>query len=413
MRNPFWAVSVLIACAGLVSAYPSGSRVPFGNSGEPGTGTPCASCHSVSLNPSGGSVKIALPGSTTFSPGETQRWTVTIADPNSSYRKGFQLTATAGKLAAVTNAGASATSSGRAYAYHAVSATTYTMDWTAPTDADSVTVYFAGAAANTTRQTNVYTASVTLTKASAKPAISAAGVVNAASNSPGISSGAWVSIAGSNLAPDGAAGPARSSGIVDGKLPTELAGVRVRINGNYAPLAYVSATQLIVQAPDDAALGPVTVDVTTTAGTSDAAAAELKVAAPGLFRFSPLNMRYVAASYADGSVAAPSGLSDSGIAGRPPKPGDTVLLFGTGFGPTNPAAPSGVVFSGAAPLAAGNNLAIRIGGVPVQVTFAGLVAAGLYQFNVVTPALADGDYLVEASVWGQDVPAQQYLAIKQ
>ena len=71
------------------------------------------------------------------------------------------------------------------------------------------------------------------------------------------------------------------------------------------------------------------------------------------------------------------------------------------------------MFSGAAPLAAGNNLAIRIGGVPVQVTFAGLVAAGLYQFNVVTPALADGDYLVEASVWGQDVPAQQYLAIKQ
>jgi uncharacterized protein (TIGR03437 family) len=47
------------------------------------------------------------------------------------------------------------------------------------------------------------------------------------------------------------------------------------------------------------------------------------------------------------------------------------------------------------------------------VKFAGLSATGLYQFNVVVPALPDGEHLVEASAWGQDVPTRQCLAVKQ
>jgi uncharacterized protein (TIGR03437 family) len=66
-----------------------------------------------------------------------------------------------------------------------------------------------------------------------------------------------------------------------------------------------------------------------------------------------------------------------------------------------------------APLASGNNLKIRIGGVQAAVQFAGLNCRRLTQFNVVVPTLSDGEHLVEVSVWGVDVPTTQYLAVKQ
>lgn len=392
--------------------YPAGSRIPAGNSGEPGTGTPCASCHSVSLNPSTGSAKLTLPGDNTFTAGATQRWTVTIADPNSSYRTGFQLTATAGTLKAATNTTVFTSTSGKQYISHSSSSSSYSLDWTAPASGDSVTVYLAGAAASGTRQTNVYTASITLTKAAVRPVITSGGVVNGATSAAGISPGSWVTIYGSNLAPAGTARSWRADEIINGKLPVSLDGTQVRINGKNAAIAYVSATQLNVQAPDDTSTGTVAVDVTTAAGTSDTVTADLRAAAPGLFRFDPSGARYAAAVFADGSLVGPAGLFGSSVTTRAAQPGEVVLLFGTGFGATFPLVAAGTTYSGAAPLASGNGLVIKIGGVVADVKFAGLSAPGLYQFNVAVPSVADGDQLIEVSAWGQNVPAQQYLAVK-
>lgn len=405
--------TALFLSMGILAAYPNGSRIPGGNAGEPGTGTPCASCHTVTLNPTGGSVKLTLPGANIFTPGTTQRLSVAVTDPNTSWHSGFQLTATAGSFTAVSST-VVITSSGKQYVDHSSSASAYTFDWTPPSGVDTVTFYVAGIAASGTRRTNAYTTSVTLTRAQSttRPTITSAGVLNSASFAQGISSGSWVTIFGTNLAPAGVSRSWTGSEIVDGKLPTELETTQVKINGKPAAIAFISPTQLNVQAPEDTATGTVSVEVTSAGATSDAVTADLRAAAPGFFRFSPSSSRYVAAVHADGTLAATSGLLGSGVASRAPKSGDVILLFGTGFGATTPAVPAGYVFSGAAPLAAGNNLTIRIGGVAAQVTFAGLSGAGLYQFNVTVPNLGDGDHLVEATAWGQSVPTQQYLAVK-
>ena len=55
-------------------------------------------------------------------------------------------------------------------------------------------------------------------------------------------------------------------------------------------------------------------------------------------------------------------------------------LYGTGFGPTSPALPSDTLVGAAAPLAAA--VTFRIGGTVATVKWAGMIASGLYQFNV-------------------------------
>ena len=76
-----------------------------------------------------------------------------------------------------------------------------------------------------------------------------------------------------------------------------------------------------------------------------------------------------------------------------------IILWGTGFGPANPAVPAGQVFSGANPLA--NTVTVTVGGQTAQVDFAGVVGAGLLQINVHVPSsINNGDAAVVASIGG-------------
>ena len=80
-------------------------------------------------------------------------------------------------------------------------------------------------------------------------------------------------------------------------------------------------------------------------------------------------------------------------------PGDTLSLYGTGFGATSASLTGGLVFTGAYPTT--EKVTVTVGGMPAEVSWAGLVAPGLYQINVTIPAaLADGDQAVIASVAG-------------
>jgi uncharacterized protein (TIGR03437 family) len=86
-------------------------------------------------------------------------------------------------------------------------------------------------------------------------------------------------------------------------------------------------------------------------------------------------------------------------------------LYGTGFGVTTPAAVSGAVVSTAAPLLL--TPAILFDNVPGQVVFAGLIATGVYQFNVIVPGgLPNGDVPVVASTGGYSSPALVLTSIK-
>lgn len=218
----------------------------------------------------------------------------------------------------------------------------------------------------------------------AKPAITS--VLNDASFTGGaIAAGSWVAIFGTNLAPPGDARQWTAPEIVNGNLPVSLDGTSVTVNGKPATVEYIQPTQINIQTPDDTAVGPVQVVVTTTAGTSASFTANYARFAPGLFQStSP----YLAAQHVDGSYVTPA---------SPAKLGEIIVVWGTGFGPANPAVPSGKVVT--APSALGSNVTVTIGGQPAQVQFAGAVGVGLVQINVQVPhSINNGDAAVIATV---------------
>lgn len=220
----------------------------------------------------------------------------------------------------------------------------------------------------------------------AKPTILAQnGVVNGAGFQAGITPGAWLTILGDDLSKTTRSWNPETE-IVGGKLPATLDGVSVTIDGKPASVFYVSPGQLNVQAPDDIVSGSVQVVVTNSDGTSDPVTATIQTVLPGFFLFENY---YAAAVRADGTYIGPT---------TPAKPGETISLFGTGFGSTNPSVKSGEVFQGAAALT--NAVEIRIGSVYADLRFAGLSSAGLYQFNLVVPNVADRDHDVRATVAG-------------
>jgi uncharacterized protein (TIGR03437 family) len=190
----------------------------------------------------------------------------------------------------------------------------------------------------------------------------------------------------------------RASEIVNGKLPATLDGVSVMVNNKPAAVSYISPAQLNVQAPDDDAVGAqVEVKVTNAQGTAQAMVT-LAQAAPAFFMYSPENSRYIAAQHADFSPVGHSGLIPNSNA-TPAKPGEVIILYGTGFGPTSPATPSGEVVHTAFEIADRAQLTVQIGGAGADVEFAGITLAGVWQINVKVPdSLPDGDAAVVAQL---------------
>jgi uncharacterized protein (TIGR03437 family) len=82
------------------------------------------------------------------------------------------------------------------------------------------------------------------------------------------------------------------------------------------------------------------------------------------------------------------------------KPGDTVVIFALGCGPTDPPTPAGTI--AAVDSAMTLPFELRIGGVPATVLSAGVIAntIGLYQFVVTVPAVPPGDQPIELVVDG-------------
>jgi uncharacterized protein (TIGR03437 family) len=237
------------------------------------------------------------------------------------------------------------------------------------------------------------------------PAISKNGITPLFSSSNTVQPSSWISIYGSNLA-----GP---TNVWNGNFPTSLGGVSVTIDSKPAYLWYVSPTQINLQVPDDAATGTVSVVVTTLGGT----ASSTVTLGPYAPSFSLFNSKYPAAIVqTTGPGNSGAGYDYIGPTGafpfpsRPVAAGETVILFGVGFGPTNPTVPAGQVFSGAAPCVTLPQ--ITIGGITATVAFAGIIEAGLYQFNVVVPNAGSGDQLLQASIGGQTTPAGIYITLQ-
>jgi uncharacterized protein (TIGR03437 family) len=275
---------------------------------------------------------------------------------------------------------------------------TFEFDWTPPaTNVGDIKVYIAGNAANGNNQDDsgdhIYTATYTLTAASSGPTITS--VVNGASFTGNIAAGSWASILGTNLS--GTARTWTSADFTNG-TPTSLDSVSVTIGGKPAYVYYISPTQINVQVPDVPS-GSANVVVNSGSSTSNTATATIADFSPAFF----VGGKYAIATHVDGSLVAPAGLYPGST---PATKGETVTLWGTGFGPTSPAVAPGQT-SGNTIAYATNPPLVSIGGINASVYGIALnpSALGLYQVTIAVPtSAASGDQPVVATTGGQSSP---------
>jgi uncharacterized protein (TIGR03437 family) len=239
------------------------------------------------------------------------------------------------------------------------------------------------------------------------PVISSNGVVNGASFQPGIVPNSWVTIQGTHLA---SKTDDWSNSIVNSEFPTTLDGVSVEIGGKSAYVYFISPGQINVISPD-VGLGSQDVTVTTAAGTS----AKLSVSAaqygPAFFLW-PNNQPV--ATRQDFSYAAKNG-TFAGTATVAAKPSDVIILWGTGFGPTNPVAAPGAPVPSDTTYSTTAVPQVTINGVSATVYGAALAPgfAGLYQVAIQVPdSITNGDWPIQVSVGGVESPAGVVLTVQ-
>jgi uncharacterized protein (TIGR03437 family) len=230
-------------------------------------------------------------------------------------------------------------------------------------------------------------------------------VANAEGESPIVAPNTWVEIKGVNLAPAGDTRIWQGSDFAGNEMPTQLDNISVTVNGKNAYVYYISPTQLNILTTPDAMNGPVQVVATNNGTASAAFTAQAQAVSPSFFVFN--GGPYVAAVHLNGSLIGPTTLYPG--ASAPAKPGETVVIFANGFGPTSVPVVSGEdTQSGTlSPLPV-----IQIGGVQATVLFAGLVAPGEFQFNVTIPApLGDGDQPITTTYGGVSTQSGALITI--
>jgi len=229
-------------------------------------------------------------------------------------------------------------------------------------------------------------------------------VVNAEGEATVIAPNTWVEIYGSGLAPDTRIWG--SSDFLNNQLPTNLDGASVTLNGVNAFVYYISPHQINVLTPPNLAPGPVQVVVTNQGAPSQAFVVTAQQYSTSFFVLN--GGPYVAATHANGSLIGPTTLYP-GVS-TPAAPGETIVLYGNGFGPVTPPVVSGSeTQSGSLP----ERPAIQIGKNKASVTFAGLISPGLYQFNVEVPAAAvSGDNPIVAAYASNTTQAGTLITIQ-
>jgi uncharacterized protein (TIGR03437 family) len=233
-----------------------------------------------------------------------------------------------------------------------------------------------------------------LTPAAVPPSIGQGGVVGASSfgEFKSIAPGSWIEIYGSNLATG--TRPWQASDFNGFNAPIALDGTSVTIGGQSCFVAYISPGQVNAQAPSNVAAGVQPLIVTAPGGTSAAYNITVNAVEPGFdapLSFNINGIQYVVALFPDGSYVLPTG-AIAGLTTRPAQPGDTITLYGVGFGAVTPAIPAGELVQVLNTLA--EPFSISFGGTPAtSVQYDGLAPdyTGLYQFNVVVPAVAAGN----------------------
>jgi uncharacterized protein (TIGR03437 family) len=229
--------------------------------------------------------------------------------------------------------------------------------------------------------------------------ISSAGVGAAGQIAPN----SWAAIRGNALS------PVTANWTVTGStLPTTpVGGVSVTLNGSPVSVSSVSNQQITFLVPADTALGQAQIIVTSNGLTSATATANVVPMAPAFFTYGTVattGHSYVTATHANFTAAAPANFISTTVTSTPATPGETLLLYGTGFGATTP----GQATLPTLPV-------IVIDGYVATVTYAGMIGPGLYQINATVPASVGRgqDALVVGLIGNGETQANAYIAIAQ
>jgi uncharacterized protein (TIGR03437 family) len=256
------------------------------------------------------------------------------------------------------------------------------------------------------------------------PVISAAGIVSGGLSAPPLTSvapNAIATIFGERFAPAGTSRQVGQQDLVNGKIPTSLAGACAIFGTQLAPILGVYPGQLNVQVPQ-LPPGQTSVQVITNCGTpqsqsSNAEVVTIQATAPEFFYFvhTASGQNPIAAINAttSGYVGAPGLVAGSIF--TPAQRGDLLTLFGTGFGATNPSFGPGVLPGGAAQVTAQVN--ITFGGVKLaasDILYVGVTQnAGLYQVNIKVPnQVPDGNQSLGITIGGVQSPAGAFITVQ-
>ena len=207
----------------------------------------------------------------------------------------------------------------------------------------------------------------------------------------------WIALKGNSLS------ATTGNWVVTGPtLPTQVNGVSVSLNGVQAPVSFVSNSQINFLVPAGTpATNAVQIQVTNNGLTSTVVSTGTAAVSPAFLPIGALNgKQYVAATHADGTVIGPPNLI-KGLTTTPAVPGETIVLYGTGFGGTTS---QGTLLV---------NHTVVIDGLAANMVFAGLVGPGLYQFNVTVPSTVDtGDAFVVVLASNSETQAGVFLPIQ-
>ncbi|HYL74000.1 MAG TPA: choice-of-anchor V domain-containing protein [Bryobacteraceae bacterium] len=446
--------AVALLCAALLYAHAAGPD-PW-HTGAPGddpAACTASGCHvGTPLNGGGGSVVVNFENGQTYTPGgPPQHFTIVITD-SAAKKWGFQMTARLGSNLSGGQAGDFTAGTGQIvicsnhldgtalfkgskgcpgtspvefieHYLQPFNTNTITVTWTPPaTDVGDIHLYIAANAANgNTLETgdHIYTADYVLSVPAASctnstPTVSTVQSAGAFNPKAGLASGTWLEIYGDKLS---CSTRGWAGGDFNGSnAPTSLDGIKVNINGVPAYIDYVSPTQVNVLAPDDPATGDgIQVVLTNSAGDSNAFAMQKNKIAPALLAppsFVVNGKQWVVAQFPDLAFVGTPGLID-GVNFRPAKVGDTVVIYGIGFGAVNPATPAGTITPDANTLL--TQPTFRFGQVPAKLVYAGLTPAsvGLYQFNVVVPTVTPGDLPLNVDVGGVSLNQNLFITVSQ
>ncbi len=231
-------------------------------------------------------------------------------------------------------------------------------------------------------------------------------ISNSASFQPVFAPNTYLSIFGTGLA-----NSTRSWSAADFKngnqMPVSLDGVTVNVGGAPAYVQYVSPGQINIITPNIAASGSGMPLVVSVPG-QQPVTAWLAVAnsAPAFFTWQTGTAetgKYLVAQHADYKNVGKVGLFPGEAAGftTPAKPGETIILYGTGLGQTTPAIAPGIITDklySIEPLPTAT-----VNGVSAEVGFAGLIPplSQVYQVNLTIPdGAAPGDATIVVNVSG-------------